>query len=171
MKGFTLIELLVVIAIAVVITIVAIPGWKTGEQGLTLDRVVHKAGQDVRRTRELALRAEPYTCQTGKIFAYGIFFDSASPTSYLIFAECDKDSIGYDPGDDGIVETITFENDIQITSVSPGTEISAVFVPPTPQIFLKPGDISSTQVSFQRTSGAGAIKTLDITNKGVVDVD
>ena len=167
--GFTLPELLVAVAIIVLMTALILPTWKSGERTLALDRVVHKAGQDVRRTQELALGARPYTCQTGSMFGYGIFFDSSSPNSYLVFAECDENTIGYNAGTDGIVETITLENNVQIASVSPTSQISIVFVPPTPTVFLKPGDPLLAQISFQRTDGQGTPKTLDINSKGVID--
>lgn len=170
-SGFTIIELLVVAGIIVLMAALVVPAWKSGEKTLALDRVVHKAGQDVRRTQELAMRAQPYTCSTGTIFAYGIFFDTTSPTSYLIFAECDQNSIGYNAGTDGVVETISLENNVQIVSVSPSSQMSVVFVPPTPTVFLKPGDPSLAQVSFQRTDSQGTPKVLDISSKGIIDVN
>jgi len=83
-QGFTLPELLVVVAIIVLMTGLALPNWRSGERTLALDRVVHKAGQDVRRAQELALRAQAHTCPndpTEKISGYGVFFDQNTPTS------------------------------------------------------------------------------------------
>ena len=169
-QGFTIPELLVVVAIIVLMTGLLLPNWRSGERTLALSRVVHKAGQDVRRAQELALRAQAYTCLSGTISGYGVFFDQNSSTSYTIFAECNANNT-YDAGTDGIVETIQIESGIEIQSVSPGPQISIVFVPPVPLVFLEPGDPSLTRVFFQRVDGVGNQRTLEITNKGVIDID
>lgn len=168
--GFTIPELLVVVTIIILMTGLTLPNWRSGEKTLTLDRVVHKAGQDVRRVQELALRAQAYTCDTGSISGYGVFFDQNTPTLYILFAECNNNNI-YNEGIDGKVEEIQLESGIKIQSVFPGPQISIVFVPPIPLVFLKPDDPSSTQVFFQRADGVGAKRILEVTRKGVIDID
>ncbi|OHA70595.1 MAG: hypothetical protein A3D64_02140 [Candidatus Wildermuthbacteria bacterium RIFCSPHIGHO2_02_FULL_49_9] len=168
--GFTIPELLVVTGIIILLTALVAPFWRSGQQGLALDRAVHKAGQDVRRAQELALRAQAYSCDKGSIYGYGVFFNQASPSSYILFAECDSANVGYDQEDDTVVETIQLQNGIEIASVSTG-QASIVFVPPAPLVFLKPGDPSAVQVSFNRTDGAGVPKVLDVSSKGVIDID
>jgi len=175
-RGFTLVELFVVMGVVVLMTVLVLPNWRSGERSLALDRTVHKAGQDVRKTQELSLRAEPHTClpeETESMFAYGIFFDSSDPDSYLIFAECDKDSIGYDPAVDDIIEEIMLENDIVIKSVSPSPTASIVFVPPTPKVWIKPepGDpAQGAKIIFERIDKVKQ-RQLNISSKGIVDVD
>ncbi len=171
--GVTLPELLVVVAIIVLMTGLMLPNWRSGERTLALNRVVHKAGHDVRRAQDLALRAETHICPNDpaeRISGYGVFFDQNIPTSYILFAECNNNNI-YNAGTDGVVETISLESGIEVSSVSPSAQISIVFVPPIPLVFLKPGDPSSARVSFQRADGAGNPKTLDISSKGVIDID
>jgi len=105
-----------------------------------------------------------------KISGYGIFFDQNIPTSYIIFAEC-NDNNTYNAEIDGIVEAVQLERGIQIQSVSPGPQISIVFIPPVPSVFIQPGNLLATQISFGRIDEVGAQKILDITNKGVIDID
>ena len=172
-QGFSLPELLVVIAIIVLMTGLMLPNWRSGDRTLTLNRVVSKAGQDVRRTQELALRAQAYICPNDpaeNISGYGIFFDQNIPTSYIIFAEC-NDNNTYNAEIDGIVEAVQLERSIQIQNVSPGPQISIVFIPPVPSVFIQPGNLLATQISFGRIDEVGAQKILDITNKGVIDID
>lgn len=170
--GFTIPELLVVVAVIMLMTGLILPNWKSGEQSLALDRVAHKAGQDVRRAQELSMRAEAFTCTTGSISGYGVFFDQNTPTSYILFAECNGNNM-YNDGVDGIVggEGITLESGIEIFSLSPSEEVSIVFEPPTPRVFVNGQEGVSAQVSFQRTDGVGAPRTLDISSKGVIDID
>ena len=172
-QGFSLPELLVVIAIIMLMTGLMLPNWRSGDRTLTLNRVVAKAGQDVRITQELALRAQAYTCPNDpedKISGYGIFFDQNIPTSYIIFAEC-NDNNTYNAEIDGMVETVQLEKGIQIQGVSPGPEVSIVFIPPIPTVFIQPGNLLATQISFGRIDEVEGQKILDITNKGVIDID
>jgi len=172
-SGFTIIELLIVIGIIVLMTGLMLPTFRSGERTLALSRVVHKAGQDVRNTQELALRAKAHICPNDpaeKISGYGVFFDQNIPTSYIIFAEC-NDNNTYNEGTDGIVETISLESNIEISLVSPSAKTSIVFVPPTPLVFTNGNPGENVQISFQRQDGVGAVKTLDINSKGVIDVN
>ena len=171
--GFTIPELLVVVAIIMLMTGLMLPNWRSGERTLTLDRVVHKAGHDVRRVQELALRAQAYTCDTGSISGYGVFFDQDTPTSYILFAECNGNNT-YNDEIDGIVEEVQMESGVEISLVSlipQSTQISIVFVPPTPLVFLKPGDPSLVRIFFQRADGVGTAKILEVTSRGVIDID
>ena len=172
-QGFSLPELLVVIAIITLMTGLMLPNWRSGDRTLTLNRVVAKAGQDVRRVQEFALRAQAYICpnaEEDKISGYGIFFDQAIPTSYILFAEC-NDNNTYNALIDGIVEIVQLESGIQIQSVSPGPQVSIVFIPPIPLVFIQPGNLLATQISFSRIDEVEGQKILDITNKGVIDID
>ena len=170
--GFTIPELLVVVSIIILMTGLTLPNWRSGERTLTLDRVVHKAGQDVRRVQELALRAQAYICDTGSISGYGVFFDQDTPTSYILFAECNGNNT-YDDEIDGIVEEVQMESGIKIQSVFPGPQISIVFVPPIPLVFLKPGDppLPLARVFFKRIDEVGTQRTLEVTSRGVIDMD
>lgn len=171
-QGFTTVELIVVVFVIILLTAFTLPNWRSGEQSLALDRAAHKAGQDVRRAQELSLRAQAHSCAVGEMKGYGVYFsqDKDSLTSYIIFAEC-SGNFEYDQGVDDIVETLFLESGIEIASVSPSPAVSILFIPPTPQVFIKPGDPLNAQVSFKRTDGAGAPKILDINSKGVIDID
>lgn len=174
--GFTIPELLVVVAIIVIMTGLALPNWRSGERTLKLNRVVHKAGQDVRRAMELSLRAQAFNnCpQDTSITGYGIVFDAGwGNTQYRLFANCMPNG-GVDDHAFGVndvvlpEETLSLESGIELT---PGLKTSIVFIPPTPLVFIQPGDALNAQISFQRTDGAGSAKVLNITSKGVIDIN
>ena len=167
-KGFTIPELLVVIAIMSLLTTITLPNWRSGQQSLALERSAFKLAQDVRRTEEMALRAEAFTCDVGSITGYGVAFDTSSPERYIIFADCDSDN-AYGLGDSE-VEILEFEGNIIISSLLPGPQASVVFVPPTPQIWLKPGSPQEIQIQLSPTGGE-INRLVTITSKGIIDIE
>ena len=171
-SGYTLVELLVVVGIIVLMTGVSFPLWSSVEKDLALDRVVHKTGQDVRRVQELALRSQNHICTTPgmSIYGYGIYFDSDTPTSYILFAECNSQSIGYDERQDDIVENVQLESGVRIVEVSPTPQMSIVFVPPLFTTFLRPGNPDSVEISFQGRDGVGDIKKLNVTQRLLTEI-
>ena len=167
-RGFTLPELLVVIAIISLLTALTLPNWRSGQQSLVLERSAFKLAQDIRKTQEMALRAEAFTCNVGSITGYGMAFDMSSPERYTIFADCDGDNT-YGLGDSE-VEILEFEGSTVISSLVPGPQASVVFVPPTPQIWLKPGSPQEIQIQLSPTAG-GISRWVTITKKGIIDIE
>ena len=111
------------------------------------------------------------------ISGYGIVFDTNwSNTQYRLFANCKPigEPDDYMFGVNDVVlegETLALESGIEIKSTSLGSQASIVFIPPTPLVFIEPGSAFSVQISFQRTDDIGATKVLDITSKGVIDIN
>ncbi|MCH7828639.1 prepilin-type N-terminal cleavage/methylation domain-containing protein [Patescibacteria group bacterium] len=168
--GYTMTELLVVVGIIVLMTSLILPNWRSGDRSLALARTAAKVGQDVRRAQELAMRAQAYTCATGSITGYGIYFNVNTPESYILFAEC-NDTNTYDAGLDGVVETITMESGVQMQSVTPTPAVSIVFIPPTPIVWIKPGDPSQAQIVLERKDGVAGTRIVTVSSKGIIDVD
>jgi len=179
-RGFTLIELLVTIGLMIFLAGLVVPSWRAGEVNSALNRSAHKLSQDIRRAQELSLRAQAFDdCPINtSITGYGIVFDTSwSSTQYRLFANCKLDGSADDyafSANDVVLpgETITVERGIKIALVSPTSQmISIVFIPPTPLIFINPGELDSGQIVLARVNDATAIKTITITNKGIIDVD
>ena len=172
--GYTITELLVVVAIITLMTSLILPNWRSGERSLALERTASQIGQNIRRVQELAMRAQAFTCQTGSISGYGVFFTTASPNSYILFAECNGTN-AYEAGIDAIVEVAPMETGIALQDIVldgvPGTAASIVFLPPSPLVFLKPGNPSEIQVVLERTDGASGMRTVTTSSKGVIDID
>lgn len=167
-KGFTIPELLVVIAIITLLTALTLPNWRAGEQSLALQRSAFKLAQDIRRTEEMALRAEAFTCEEGNITGYGMAFNTSSPETYTLFADCDGDN-AYGSGDSE-VEILEFEGNTVISNLVPGPWASVVFVPPTPQVWLKPGSPQEIQIQLAST-GDDQSRLVTITRKGIIDIE
>lgn len=168
--GFTLIELLVVISIMILMITLILPNWRRGNQGLAMERAVHQISQDVTRARELALRAQFFQCEQGKIHGYGIYWDrTAMPDSFLLFADCDS-SEKYESNVDSIVETIVLEPGVAISSLNPDPYFSIVFVPPEPTVTIKPGNPSQAQVILTLDNEPGTTRTITISSRGIIDI-
>lgn len=162
------------VAIIVLMTSLVLPNWRSGERGLALERTASKVGQDVRRIQEFSMRARAYTCATGTISGYGIYFATFTPDSYILFAECNGTNT-YDAGVDGVVETAEMESGVQMQEILldsvPNGTVSIVFIPPTPTVFIKPGDPLEAEIVLQRTDGVSGTRTVSISSKGVIDID
>ncbi|HEB13544.1 MAG TPA: type II secretion system protein [candidate division CPR3 bacterium] len=167
-KGFTIPELLVVVAIISLLTALTLPNWRAGEKSLALQRSAFKLAQDIRRTEEMSLRAEAFTCQEGNITGYGMVFNTSSPDTYTLFADCDGDNT-YGAGDSE-VEILEFEGNTVISNLVPGPWASVVFVPPTPLIWLKPGSPQEIQIQLTSTGGSQT-REVTITRKGIIDIE
>lgn len=169
-KGFTLIELLVVIGMIIIMTALMLPNWRLGDKALNLERSAHKVAQDIGRATELALRAQETTCPSGTVSGYGVYFDIAVPTSYLLFADCNGNQ-KYEPADqDGIVEIIELESGIEISDISISPNLSIVFEPPRPRVFLKPGNPAEVQITL-RIEGGTSTRVVKVNNRGLIDID
>lgn len=179
MKGFTIPELLISVFIIVLMTALTLPSWRLGETTLALDRAAHKLAQDIRKATELAQRAQslalPLTCAPGSISGYGIYFSTATPTSYILYAECNGDQ-DYDSGVNGdtLVQTVTLENRLQITSATPSPSFSVFFVPPVPTITIQPtdpGNPDQAKITLSVVGDPTRFKTITVTTKGIIDID
>jgi len=148
-KGFTLVELLVTTLIIGLVSTFVFVNFRGGNDALALQRSAQLVIQDVRRAAELALQAEQaVTCGSGALSGYGIHFDSGTPTSYIIFAECSgsAQSDAYDAGEDEIFRTVTLERNIEILQIDPVDPLSIIFVPPDPSVSFSDGVASGTIV-------------------------
>ncbi len=164
-KGFTLIELLVTTSLIIFITSLTFLNWQSSQGNLSLQRGIHQLAQDIARTQELSLQSKSFTCASRSISGYGMYFNLSAPDSYLIFAECNSTN-AYEAASDGLVETVSFQKGVKITALSP-SPLSVVFLPPDPQVFIKPGDPSQAQITLGQD---GATRSVIVNQRGVVDV-
>lgn len=168
-KGFTLTELLVVIGLIVLMTALVLPNFRLGGKQLALNRSANKVAQDFGRAAKLALRVEQYTCDIGTASAYGVYFNTSFPTSYIVFAECNGTNV-YESGFDGIIETVSLESGVEISALSPSPSFSVVFTPPDPKISILPTSPTEAQVTLI-VQGENITKIIKVNNKGSIDID
>ena len=164
--------LVVVLAIIALLSGIIFVSLETGEQGLALERTAHKVAQDIRKTAEFSLRARADTCTSPVNFSgYGIHFDRNKPSSYLIFADCNGNNT-YQTSDDEIINPILLEDGVQIQSITPTPNLSIVFVPPDPKVFINGNSAANPgRIVLELKSKPSVTRTITINNKGRVTIE
>jgi len=116
-RGFTLIELLAVTAIIVIITLVLLLRQSSFDSSTILRSLGYSVALSVRQTQVYGTSVLGTSTPSGVVYAsaYGLYFSSGSPSSYILFADLNGDGI-YNPS----TETI------KVFSLSPGYTISDV---------------------------------------------
>ena len=131
-RGFTLVEMLVVLAIIAIITAVVITGQSNYNKTLILTDTTYTVALSARTAQSFGLASRKYGNVQNP--GYGLHFSSATPNSYLMFADTDPSlappsncPLGtpgtpeQKPGDcrytsaDGLVNTFTFTNRFAIS--------------------------------------------------------
>ena len=166
-KGFTLLELLVVVAVIIILTAIVLPNYRSGDKGLALQRSASKLAQDLRRTQEMSMSARKASGSVPD--GFGIYFNIASPNSYILFADF-NDNHHRDGGDQDL-ETINLESKIRISNLSPAASFSIVFAPPDPTVWIN--DLSSgvvAQITLSIENNPSNYQIISVNNAGLVSI-
>lgn len=165
-KGFTLVEILVVSAIIIIITGIVIFNIGANRQISALLRSAQKLSLDLRQIQSLALSSKNYKL-SGVPCGWGVHFNGAGSTSYIIFADSainadcsDRDFVRATDGSEDF-ETINLEPGITISSLSGGLS-DVVFTPPEPTVNFTPNQTSAV-INLSNTKGATRIITINKT--------
>jgi len=115
--GFTLVEMLVVIFIIGLVSSIMIVNWRKNEKQYQLQGAAQEIVQNIRKAQQMALSGAKITTQP--INSYGLYFEVATRTSYLIFADR-NDNKQYDLGSDLIVgdAAIPIKSGFEINSLT-----------------------------------------------------
>lgn len=175
-SGFTLIELLVSIFIIIILFLMALANYRTGQQQLTLERAANKLAQDIRRAQEMAMAAEKCKGQIPK-GGYGVYLrkvPEADKKSYVLFCDIGNFPNGrYDPGSEN-VETIFFEGGVEIKEFT-GNHLNVIFIPPDPTVFFKDGNglplaDATVAITICLSNNEARTKIITVNKAGLIDV-
>jgi prepilin-type N-terminal cleavage/methylation domain-containing protein len=157
--GFTLLELVIVVAIIGIVSGVVFMGARAGEKALLLDRVAHKAAQDIRLALDFSFSARAFNnCPgSGATLAYAMHFQNENyqiadlmggadinvdgATSYLLYVVCDE-TFEFDKDTDAAFRLVELEEGIEIkTLLNNGglnSRLDIAFEPPDPLVHFEP---------------------------------
>jgi prepilin-type N-terminal cleavage/methylation domain-containing protein len=166
-NGFTLVELLTVLAIIFTLTSISIPFYRTAQKQYVLEDAVQKLAQDIRRVEGMGMSAKklqgaPANFQGG----YGIRLEE-NHSNYILFADFNNNR-DYDSGEE--IETPSLGQNLQISSLSPGSPLTIVFVPPDPKVIINPSD-SLASITVEVIGISGLQRTIKVNKAGLIYVE
>ncbi len=156
-----MIELLTVVAIIATISALVAANYHQGGKQAALEMEINKLAQNARRAQEWALAAH----EVGGVSrpGYGIYCDSSSPGSYILYAKkSGSTSTRYEAGD-VVMETVALDKNVEIASCSPD-HASVNFAPPDPTTIMNSGG-----ATFDTAEIELRIKNTAITHKTVMN--
>ena len=161
-KSFTLVEMIVVLAITAFIAALLIANMRSGGESMDLTSEAQKLGGVIRQAQNMALTGQQINLSR-PAYGYGVYVDSAS---YKLFInDYEGVSYVYDDGNDIIIQSFSFPDNIEMTI--PASAFSIIFTPPLGEVHASavlPLNISLTYVPTNLN------RFLRITSYGEVDV-
>ncbi len=180
--GLTILELVMVMAIVALVASVIAPIYAQKGQQLSLDRSSYLLAQSFRTAIEKALSSAELQAGSRKIIprgGYGLYIESIGTNSLIfLFADCDANK-SYTPGNticnntapEKIGDNILLEKGVVIQSITPGTPLNIVFLPPDPLVFIQGNERSRAEISLYHSSTPGRIKKVIVESTGLVDLE
>ena len=169
-EGFTLIELIVVMSIIGILSSAVFLNRQSGEANFALQNSAYKLAQDIKEIREMAMEAREIDCNGEKGSNFGIQFKSSWPTYYVLFVDCDND-YSQGPGED--FRTINLEKGVKISSLSPDSSFSIIFVPPDPKTYIKiegGSSASVAEITLSLENYPSRQKSVIVNTSGMVEI-
>lgn len=136
--------MIIVLVIIAILTTISFPYYLSAKRSLALDRSATKLVQDIRQAQEMAISAQEFNGSFPP-GGYGIYFRTVAGSNELYITFADKDA---DKKQDNVEEVYPdptyLENGVKIESLQATygiystayNHISAIFIPPVPNIFF-----------------------------------
>ncbi len=146
-SGFSLIELIVVVGIMIVITSVVLVNHTRFSGAFTLENLAYEIALTVRQAQFFGLNVRGADIGASTTFetGYGVHFDTSSPTSFIFFADTDKDHI-YNGASDVVVDVYNITQGNQIASLcldsacsTSVNQLTIAFSRPDPDAYITTG--------------------------------
>jgi prepilin-type N-terminal cleavage/methylation domain-containing protein len=148
-QGFTLVELLASVAIFSVITSVAVFNNSQFNSAVLLTNLTYEIALSVRQAQFYGITVKQSASSNNFDSGYGIHFDTASPTTYILFEDKPPQNHVYDVGE--ALETFTIQKGNRIpklvlwsgSSTSTPSKVDISFLRPNPDTWITAGGLQS----------------------------
>ena len=182
-KGFTLIEMMIVLGIFVLITTLLLSNQKKFGTNIEVTNLAYDVALSIRQTQTYGLAVKNSGLASADFTsAYGIHFDSSTPSQYIIFFDRLDPNSGtrnyvMDSGEES--EIYTLRNGFTISDLCAGTcglqKMDVVFVRPNPEAHITYTNggqtFSATDVYLKVKSPQGKIKWIRVLKSGQISVE
>lgn len=135
-SGFSLVELLVSIFIITIMSGFFMVNYHSTNKRSEIGIVKQKVASNIRLAQNNSLGSKTYDGINTPGGGWGVHFNLADPTHYIIFADknAPNGNQAYDSGE--AIETKTLPAGITINSLSPANIVDIVFFPPDPVTYI-----------------------------------
>ena len=176
LTGFTLIELLVSIFIIAIMSSIFLVNYHATNKRSELGMVKQKLASDIRLAQNYSLSDKEYESGKTPKGGWGVHFDLADPTHYIIFA--DKNAPNGNQTYDGLseaIETKTLPAGVIIEALSAaGSSVNAldiVFFPPDPVTYINNNlNNTSAQITLKENIN-NSTAVVSVNFFGLIDTD
>jgi len=167
-RGMTLIEILIAIAIIGILLATSFLAYRPRGQELALQRSVFRVASEIEKAREMAMSAQQHSSGDVPAGGYGVYFDTASPSNYILFADIDASKNRKTDGSED-VETISLEKGLTISALSPSGPVNITFVPPSPNVYLQRGAVvGEVDIAISIEGDPSKSKVVSVNKAGLI---
>jgi len=167
----TLVEALITVAIVGILLATSFLAYRPRGQELALQRSAFKIASDIEIVREMAMSARKNVGGEIPIGGYGIYFDIANPSSYILFADSDASKNRKSDGSEDI-KTLDIEDGIVLSILSPSNPVNITFVSPSPDVFLQGGaTVGQIDITVAIQADISKTKIISINKAGLISTD
>jgi type II secretory pathway pseudopilin PulG len=179
LTGFTLLEMMLVIGIMVLVTSLILANYPGINEKLGVRRVAEEIASSARQVQAYGLGVKEAGTGSGIFPGYGLYFQSASNASYILFAD-KNNNLQYDA--DEKINEVLIQNGIQIDDLCANQKqipagpcgldnLIAMYLRPQPQVSLRSGGSSYADIEIKIKGPRGTTKTVVFWLSGQITIE
>jgi len=150
-RGFTLIELLVSVFVIALISGIVLANLRSGGNNSQLKTAAQKVASDIRLAQNYSLSYKDFNGADSN-GGWGVYFNTGASSRYVIFADQNKNKLYNSSTSEGYA-TINLPDNISIDSLSLGTRVDIVFLPPDPITFINSSNSTPVEIVLMGQGG------------------
>ena len=168
-QGVSMIELLVTITVMLILSAILFLGRSIEKKELFLQIAGLTLAQDMREAQEMAMGAGEADCNGSKVYSFGVYFEMASPNSYVIFADCNNDQ--QKDTNDQLVREIVLKTEIEICGLS-SSSLHIVFAPPEPIVYINGIEVGvEGTITLCLKDDSGVQQKVKVNSVGMIEIE